>query len=267
MSTKTKKKKKSAKKNVKPLLLRIVAVSCALLVVAGIVSLIATHEKHEKANLLSLDKDVAYGIDVSAHNGKIDWKAVKDEVDFAFIRVGARGYTDGNIALDKKAKYNLKNAAKYGVPVGVYIYSQAINEEEAEEEAAFVLQHIKGYDVSLPVVIDFEYAYKNGEKVGRLAEAKMTNSSRTKLLNAFCAKVKKGGYTPGIYASSYIYKYYLNMRKLDENAVIWVADYNEKVTYGGDYDIWQYSNRGTCDGVTSKYVDTNYWYIKEKENE
>ncbi len=208
-------------------------------------------------------KSKAYGIDVSSHNGKIDWDAVKDEVDFAFIRVGRRGYTDGEIALDKKAKYNMKNAENAGVPFGVYIYSQAINEEEAVEEAKFLIKHVKGYNVQLPLVIDFEYATKNGKQIGRLAEAKLSRKERTALINAFCKTVKEAGYTPALYASSSIYKSQISTRSLEDGIVFWVADYNKKVSYGVKYDIWQFSEKGKCNGVSSKYVDTNYWYTEE----
>ena len=208
-------------------------------------------------------KDRAYGIDVSSHNGKIDWETVKDEVDFAFIRVGCRGYTDGNIALDKKANANMKNAEKAGVPFGVYIYSQAISEEEAIEEAEFLIKHVKGHNVKLPLVIDFEYATKDGKHVGRLADAKLSRKERTALINAFCKTVKEAGYIPALYASSNIYKTQISVRSLEDGVVLWVADYNKRVTYNGDYDIWQFSEKGKCKGVSSKYVDTNYWYNED----
>ena len=261
MATKTKKKNKSSKKGAqknKGLIIIPVCLAIVFAIVFGIFSL-----KNSSKELIDINKEVAYGIDVSYHNGKINWKTVKDEVDFAFIRVGFRGYDDGLIHLDSKAKTNLKNANKNGIPIGVYFYSQAITEKEAEEEASFVISKIKDYNISLPVVIDFEYPTKGGKDVGRLSNAKLSRKENTVLINAFCSKVESAGYTPAIYASSYIYKYHIYPKKLDSDTMIWVADYNKKVTYSGDYDFWQFSDKGKCEGVSSKYVDTNYWYIKK----
>lgn len=269
MGTKTKKKpagrKKTgnAKKQNKHVLLIVIGV---VLVLAGMFgAFFALRGGNRYAgNVIRLDKEVATGIDVSSHNGKIDWKKVKGDTDFAFIRAGFRGYTEGEINEDKQLKYNLKYANKYGVPVGVYFYSQAVTDEEAQEEAAFVLSKIKNYDISLPVVIDFEYATKNGNFTGRQYAARLSNKQRTSLINAFCDKVRKAGYTPGIYASSYIYKTYLNMKSIDSDVFIWVADYNDEVGYKGFYDIWQYSDKGKCKGVSSKAVDLNRWYITNR---
>jgi GH25 family lysozyme M1 (1,4-beta-N-acetylmuramidase) len=147
-----------------------------------------------------------------------------------------------------------------------YFYSQAITEAEAEEEAQFLLDEIKSCDISLPVVIDFEYPTKNGKNVGRLNDANLSKKEKTALINAFCNKVKAAGYTPGVYASSYVFKTHLNTKKLDEGIMIWVADYNGEVSYSVDYDFWQFSDKGKCKGVSSKYVDTNYWYTKAEKN-
>ena len=264
MAIKTKKKAKTKSNQNKKIAAIVLFSVCILSVFAIIIN--STSSKKEESNLINLNKDVAYGIDVSYHNGKIDWKKVKSEVDFAFIRVGYRGYDDGLVHLDSKARTNLKNANKNSVPIGVYFYSQAINETEAEEEASFVLKEIKKYDVSLPVVIDFEYPSKNGKNVGRLVNANLTKKEKTALINAFCKKVSDAGYTPAVYASSYIYKSHISPKKLNDDVMIWVADYNEKVTYSGDYDFWQFSDKGKCKGVSSKYVDTNYWYTKTEEN-
>ena len=261
--TKVKSRVKTKKKiNKKKIFLTCLAV---IFVVAAVLTALFS-SRSGSSDLIKLNKNVAYGIDVSYHNGKIDWKKVKGEVDFAFIRVGYRGYDDGMVHLDSKAKDNLKNANKNDLPIGVYFYSQAINDSEAEEEADFLLEKIKGYDISLPVVIDFEYPYSNGKQVGRLSNANLTRKEKTSLINAFCQKVENAGYTPCVYASSYIYRSHINVNKLDKDIMIWVADYNEKVRYGGEYDFWQFSEKGKCNGVSSKYVDTNYWYIKNENN-
>ena len=272
MATKTKKKAKKKTKSKKSAGFftkkRVIAIVLVLAVALSGV-LFAVHSRRSYTPIpYEFSKSKAYGIDVSSHNGKIDWKKAAKEIDFAFIRVGCRGYDTGTIFLDKKAVTNMKNAEKAKVPFGVYIYSQAINEKEAVEEAKFLLKNIKGYNVQLPLVFDFEYPTKNGEQIGRLHEADLNKKERTDIINAFCKTVKDAGYTPALYASSYIYRSYISVKNLEKGTVIWVADYNKKVTYAGKYDIWQFSEKGKCNGVSSKYVDTNYWYTgKEDKNE
>lgn len=238
-------------------------ICCAVIILSVILIAAAVKNHNHKPAVLDINKNVACGIDVSYHNGEIDWDTVSDNVDFAFIRVGYRGYSNGEINIDKKAKYNLKNAEKAEIPVGVYFYSQATNDDEAVEEAEFVLDKIKGCDVTLPVAIDFEYAYSSNQITGRLYDAQLTKKERTSLINAFCQTIKEAGYTPALYASTYIYESHINVDDLDKDIIIWVADYNENITYDGEFDIWQNSEKGTCDGIGSKYVDTNYWYLKK----
>lgn len=249
-----KKKRKSGKES--KLSIIVVAIAVILLnvmVLSGIIYLARMPRMYD------FGKEKSYGIDVSSHNGDIDWSKVANEVDFAFIRVGCRGYGDGEIFLDKKAKYNMKEAQKYGVPFGVYIYSQAITVEEAEEEAKFLIKNIQGYNVELPLVFDFEYAYSGSKPVGRLVHASLNEKERTAMVSAFCKVVKRAGYTPAMYASSYIYKWQIKAKNLPKGTVIWVADYNKRVTYKGDFDIWQYSETGSVKGIDGN-VDTNYWY-------
>lgn len=263
-TAKSGKRKNAGKSRTSSLKYNKVTIFVAIIAVISIIlGIVAFHNEDRAATpaFFSTDATQLAGIDVSQHNGKIDWHKVKDEADFAFIRAGYRGYGDGKIYKDKKAKTNLKNANKNDVPVGVYFYSQAINEEEAEKEAQYLIDTVKDYDIDLPLVIDFEYAMKNGRHTGRLHNADLTNKERTKLVNAFCKKVSDAGYTPGIYASTYVYETQFNVKDLDKKAVIWVADYNKEMSYTGEYDIWQYSEHGTCSGINSNDVDLNYWYL------
>lgn len=234
-----------------------------VIAVAMVISIIViTAPKGRKPDgLYQFNQSVSSGIDVSEHNGSIDWEIVKETQDFAFIRVGYRGYGNGEIVEDKYAAENLKNAQKAGLPVGVYFYSQAVNTDEAEEEAAFVYSIIKKYNIDLPVMIDFEYPIdSDGNAVGRLVKSRLDADTNTKIINAFINKLEKKGYTAGVYASSGVLSKRINLKKLTDSAVIWAADYNDKVTYNVDYTIWQYSETGTVNGVGSKYVDLNYWY-------
>lgn len=233
-----------------------------VLIVGLVVSLIVlSGGRHQQQQAYYFGKDVAVGIDVSQHNGDIDWDIVSESQDFAFIRVGYRGYGDGKIHEDKAARDNLRNAEKSGMPFGVYFYTQAVNEKEAQEEADFVYNIIKKYNVELPIVIDFEYATdSDGNATGRLAQAGNDSSTNAKIINAFTSRLKDKGYICGVYASSSVLAHRISTKKLDSDTVVWVADYNNSVTYNVDYTIWQYSETGSCNGVSSKYVDLDYWY-------
>ena len=240
----------------------IIAAVVAVALIASIIAIASTKSKsRHNENLYSFNKSVADGIDVSEHNGEIDWDKVKEEKDFAFIRVGYRGYGSGDIIEDKYARDNLEGANKAGIPVGVYFYTQAVSEKEAEKEADFVHSIIKKYDIDLPVIIDFEYPIdSDGNATGRLTDAQLDADESTDIINAFLTKIEKKGYCSGVYASSSVLANRINMDELNKSSIIWVADYNSRVTYDVDYTVWQYSETGSCDGIGSKYVDLNYWY-------
>lgn len=201
---------------------------------------------------------VVHGIDVSKYQGNIDWKAAKAAgVDYAFIRVAYRGYGDsGNIADDTYYKQNIEGALAAGVPVGVYFFSQAITEKEAVEEAQYILNKIKGYNVTLPVVMDFEFA---GTGVGRLYNAGLDKAQMTEICLAFCETVKAAGYEPMLYANKVMLTNYLNASQISSQYDIWLAQYTSEATYAGDYTFWQYTSSGTVDGISGK-VDCNFWY-------
>ena len=244
----------------------ILAVLCAVLLVVATAFAIAQGNKPRRSPnvLLNMNKDVVFGVDLSHFNGEVDFEALKSEVDFVILRVGYTGYSNGKINADDNFKEYAKAANEAGIPVGVYYYSQATNKPEAKAEAKFVLHHIKKYDVSLPVFFDFEFSEKDGERVGRLHEAGLNAMENTEIANEFCKIIADEGYDYGVYASSSVLSNELNTNELDENAYIWVADYNKKVTYSGKYHLWQYSNIGRFDAASNgeRDVDLNYWYIK-----
>ena len=195
-------------------------------------------------------------------NGTVDWTTLAKSAKFAFIRVGYRGYTDGALHADKMAKENLKAARKAGVPVGVYFFSQATTEKEAQEEARFVLEAVRFAKVELPLIIDYEYGYNAaGEHAGRLYDANVSKKDTTRLLTAFCDTVTADGYTAGVYANAHFYISKFDATSLPKGTLRWVADYNSAVTYTGDFDIWQYSKTGKIKGNGSKYIDLNRWYL------
>lgn len=233
-----------------------------MLTIIIIIAVVLAAVTAKSSTPLKGNEEYAVGIDVSSHNGEIDWKTVAENTEFAIIRAGYRGYGEaGAITKDKLFDENLKNALKENIPVGVYFYTQATNETEAEEEAEFVINLLDGNKIDLPVFIDFEYPYdENGNPTGRMFAANLTSEQATANINAFCRKIEKAGFDAGVYSSSNVYINHLNPDDFVKSTCIWVADYNNSVKYTGDYDIWQYSKTGSCAGVNSKYCDVNRWY-------
>ena len=207
-------------------------------------------------------------IDVSTYQGDIDWKRVKKDYDACFIRVGGRYYTAGTIYKDGKAKQNLDNATKAGMKIGVYFFTQAINEREVIEEANFTLNAIKGYKIDLPVVIDCEI---NSSKE---RYAKISPETRTNLAIKFMEIVKKAGYTPMFYCGSYFLKDRMVESKL-KNYQMWLAQYTSTPKCSRTFSAWQYSSSGKVEGITGSngrpLVDMNqgyveWWKSKEENN-
>lgn len=207
-------------------------------------------------------------IDVSTHQKNIDWVQVKASgIDYAIIRVGFRGYGEsGTLNKDPYFTQNMKNAISAGVKVGVYIFSQAITEKEAVEEAEYVLDLISGYDVSLPVVMDYEYATgSNGSSIGRLYNANLSKSQATKICRKFCATIEAEGYTPMLYANKNMLEKSLNASEISKDYKIWLARYNESAGYTGDYEFWQYTSTAKVNGIkedaNNGNVDMSFWYV------
>ena len=194
------------------------------------------------------------GIDVSYAQGAIDWNRVmKAGIKFAIIRAAFRGYGTGRIVADEWFERNIKGATAAGIKVGVYFFSQAVNEKEGAEEADYIVNQIRNYKVTLPVVIDTEYVSDSRAR-GNL----ISKEIRTVAVKAFCDRSLQRGYTPMIYASTSWLNNQLDMSKLSSYKV-WVAQYYSRVTYNGKYQCWQYSSSGSVDGISNR-VDMNYWY-------
>lgn len=193
-------------------------------------------------------------IDVSKHQGEIDWEQVYDSgIRYAIIRVGFRGYGSGDVLLDDKFESNIQNALKSGLKVGVYFYTQAINEEEAIEEAEFVLENIAPYNVTLPVVIDVEHPDDSSAR-GNL----ISKEVRTAAVKAFCDRIVEAGYEPMIYGNTYTFAAMLDPRGISEYDV-WYAFYNNYIYYPYEMSIWQYSTEAQVPGINGK-VDMNLWF-------
>ena len=206
---------------------------------------------------------IRHGIDVSYYQKNIDWNAVKASgVEFVFVRVGYRGYAPaGNMAVDPYAKQNLQGAINAGLKVGAYVFSQAVNEAEAIQEAQFALQQVAGYNITMPIVMDFEYAYYSNGAPGRLAAANLNRDQHTAIVNAFGATIRNAGYEPMIYANKSMLENSLNSWSIPYK--IWLARYPQSAPlaagYGGNYEFWQYTSGGYVNGIAGR-VDCNFWY-------
>lgn len=199
---------------------------------------------------------VEYGIDVSHHQGEIDWKKVKNSgIDFAIIRVAARSISSGGGRIkDRYVKQNLQGATENEIPFGVYVYSQALTVKEAQEEADWVLEEIEGYAPTLPIVFDYEYAH-GGRFKSSLSKTKKTNNCL-----AFCKKTEAAGYTPMLYANKSFLENSIRTEAISQDYPIWLAHYSNSTSYQGDYQYWQYTSSGYVDGIQGK-VDMNVRYV------
>lgn len=186
------------------------------------------------------------GIDVSRHQGTIDWAKVKDQVDFAIIRCGFGGNYAGQD--DSQWKRNVSECEKYGIPYGVYLYSYATTITKVKSEAAHVIRLLKGHRPDMPVFFDLE----------ENCIAKLGNKIVLELSKVFCDEITKAGYLYGTYANKYWFSNYLTDKWYDKYPK-WLAQYSSKVTYKGTYDIWQYTDKAKVSGIKGN-VDMNLAY-------
>ncbi len=208
------------------------------------------------------DYRVLTGIDVSEHQHSINWPLVaQSNLDYAYIRLGRRGYTEGGLFEDPYYATNMRGAENIGLDVGVYFFSQAINVQEAIEEAQFVLDHLSGYRVTLPVVYDWE---KIGTDDARTNELPV--STRTDCAIAFCETIKRAGYTPAIYFNRNIGYYGYDLSRLTDYE-FWFA--LPEASYPSFYyavDSWQYSFTETIPGIETE-TDMNLRFIPVPQEE
>ena len=197
---------------------------------------------YEDGNLVSQT-----AVDVSDLQGKIDWERVsEDGIDFAMIRLGRRGYTEGNIYLDNYYYENVSGVQSEGMPFGVYFFSQAITEDEAIEEANFVIKHLSGSGISYPVVFDHEPVESADGRANNLSKNELTHITK-----AFCQKIEDAGYTPMIYGNAF------DMERLNLNDLkgidVWYAEYeSSQLTGQFDFAMWQYSSTANVSGINTQ---------------
>ncbi len=206
------------------------------------------------------DCEKIYGIDVSKYQYNIDWNKVKNAgVEYAIIRVGFRGYGNGQIVLDDTFAKNIKGAKAAGIDVGVYFFTQAISTAEAKQEANFVLKQLKGYSLEMPVYFDIE---NSGDPNGRLDAAKLSKSYKTSICSAFCDTIIDAGYDAGIYANKYWLAYEIDGSKLEKKYPVWLANYTDYTDYEGKFVMWQYTGSGSVNGIET-YVDMDVFYQED----
>ncbi len=230
-------------------------------------------QKEESSGLLTYQGDERYqslkGIDVSYHQGEIDWAKVKEAgIDFAIIRLGYRGYGEaGALKVDDRFQKNIKEAKEAGPLVGVYFFSQAINEEEAIEEADLCIKQLNeaGIALDLPVVYDPESILDVESRTDQVTGEQFTANSI-----AFCEHIKEAGFSTMIYANMMWEAYELDMLSLQDYD-FWYADYEALPQTPYDFSIWQYSESGQIPGIEGN-VDLNIYlyqeiYLEAKEKE
>ncbi|MBQ6440533.1 MAG: hypothetical protein IJJ06_10545 [Mogibacterium sp.] len=205
---------------------------------------------------------VVHGIDVSEHQNEIKWKKVKSSgADFVFIRAGYRSVETGELKEDASFRSNMKKANKAGIMCGAYFFSQALNEAEAVEEAEYLLKLVKRYDIEMPLVIDYEL-YDGGRLQQKVAAGEMPASSMYHdVVLAFCRRVEKAGYESAVYANYDMLTNYMDSSLLDDEAVIWAAQYGGACDVKGDYLYWQCAENASVGGIEGS-VDHDVWYIE-----
>ncbi len=198
-----------------------------------------------------------HGIDVSSHEKEIDWeKAKNDGVEFAFLRIAFRRYGEsGKLEFDDFFKRNLQETKRLGIPVGAYVFSQAVNEDEALEEARIVMENISSEDLELPVVFDPESIRWDDARTDSV-----TGEQFTKNTIAFCEELRKHGFDVMIYSNMTWESNFFDMEKLSEYGYpVWFADYEKVPQTPYHFVFWQYSCSGKVDGI-NRPVDLNVWF-------
>lgn len=203
------------------------------------------------------------GVDVSDHQGYIDWQQVAgDGIDFAMIRIGNRGYTEGGLAMDEYFPYNIDGAQAAGLDVGVYFFSQATTPDEAREEAEYTLELLAGRELQMPVAFDHE-ALAGTEARGN----SVSGPDLTACLTAFCETIEAAGYQTVVYGNRTDLSRFAYLDGSADAAArlsselggrdVWFAEYDEQAPTGPlDFTLWQYANDGQVAGIDTP-VDLN----------
>lgn len=247
------KKKKKKKKN--PTGLRwLAAVLAAAALMAALVFLLTPKEEPPAPTDPVLPQKMA-GIDVSSHQGQIDWQKVADSgVEFAMIRLGYRSYGDGTLHIDQRAKENLEGARAAGLKVGAYFFSQAVSVAEANTEAALALEVLGDFRLDLPLAYDWEYVSEDART------ADVTGETLVQNVHAFCKAMQAAGHRSMVYFNQDLANTRLDLSQIEEYP-FWLAKYTESLDFHREIAMWQYSDQGKVPGIEEN-VDLN-WYWPE----
>lgn len=208
-----------------------------------------------------LSREALTGIDVSSHQGDIDWAAVAgDGISFAMLRIGNRGYSQGALQADTSFETNLVGARENGLLVGCYFFSQAVSVEEAQEEADFVLTLLNGRAMDLPVVFDWEYIEDQEDARTNQVDAQTVTDCAV----AFCDRIAQAGYQTAVYRNGMLGYLHYDQAQL-ERYDAWYAEYAPWPSFAYAFDLWQYSNTGTVAGIGGN-VDLDLWFPPLEEN-
>lgn len=253
-----------ARKKAKKIQKTKVAALCiaALALLAAVIFLLGGENKTQNPNEVEM---TTYGIDVARYQGTIDWQEVAASgVDFAMVRLGYRGLTDGVIAEDPNARYNLQEAPKYGIRLGAYFFSTAITAEEAKEEAAWIAEILSRYPITYPVAYNCE-GFRDPEN----RHSHLSVEERTDIALVFLKALEKQGYEAMFYASKNEMEEDLlwEASRIEEKYKVWVAQYPEfpypetsKSDYSRPHQMWQYSREGEVPGISAP-VDLDIAYF------
>ena len=209
--------------------------------------------QYNRHNYLLLQNVKSYpGVDVSAFQGNIDWKQVKQSgIDFAIIRLGYRGYESGKLVEDQYAKTNLKNAKEAGLKIGAYFFSQALNIKETDQEIQFMLKILGDTKLDMPIVLDWEIPANTART------RKMDARTLTDIQRHFCGQMRDQGYQPMIYFNWHQSEHLYVLHEL-EDYPFWLALYQDRMTYPWKVEMWQYSDKGKVPGIQGN-VDLNVY--------
>lgn len=192
-----------------------------------------------------------FGIDVSAHQNEIDWETVKAAgVEFAMIRLGYRGYGSGELVPDQNFDRNVQGALAAGIDVGVYFFSQAITPDEAVAEANMAIAMLEDYDITYPVVYDWEVITTDAARTDDVSVETLTDCTV-----AFCDTIAAAGFTPMVYQNKRTSLLKLDLAELTDYD-FWLAEYGDEATFYYHYDMWQYTAQGRIPGIEGD-VDLN----------
>jgi GH25 family lysozyme M1 (1,4-beta-N-acetylmuramidase) len=205
---------------------------------------------YENGYLHCVGGEYSLGIDVSSHQKHIEWEQVAASgMEFAMVRIGYRGYSEGLLHIDETAAQNLTGAKAAGLKVGAYFYSQAINTQEAAQEAALCVDFLKDHRLDLPMVYDWEYVSETART------ANMDPDTLTQCALVFCQAIEKAGYEAMIYANPSQARDLYHMSALQDYR-FWLALYDDTMDYPYHMDMWQYTNTGSVPGIAGN-VDIN----------